>query len=588
VARLATELGLPDRAALGRAARLLREIAATHSPYVIDLLAHLIRILYRRAYGDVLHYDRAQLARVYALAQRHPVVFLPSHKSNLDHLVLQYALHENGHPPNHTAGGINMNFFPVGPLVRRSGVFFIRRSFKDDPLYKLVLRHYLDYLVEKRFSLEWYIEGGRSRSGKLLPPRFGLLAMVVDAYRRGKAEDVHLIPVAIAYDQIPDVGDYAAELRGAAKQRESLRWFVRVVGGLRRRHGGIHIRFGEPLSLARALGSPDAVAIGPSPDERSLAVQKLAFEVCVRINRVTPITPTSLVTLALLGRGDRALSVGETVQALANLLAYVRRRQLPTTDDFDLDSPEAVRRTLDDLVASGVVTCFAEGAEPVYAIGPDQHLVAAYYRNTIIHFFVGGAIAELALLGAAESDGAADRRAAFWEEAVRLRDLLKFEFFFADRERFREELCAEIALHDPAWEASFAAGPAAIQALVRRFRPFNAHRVLLPFLEAYQVVGDALAREDARAPVEPAAFLRRCLALGRQYQLQRRIRSAESVSRALFETGLKLADNRGLCGPGGADLVARRAAFAEEIRRALRRAEAIDALAASRRAGLIP
>ena len=101
--------------------------------------------------------------------------------------MLQYALHERGLPPNHTAGGINMNFFPIGPLVRRSGVFFIRRSFKDNPIYKFVLRQYIDYLIEKRFSLEWYVEGGRSRSGKLLPPRFGLLAYVVDAWRRGRA-----------------------------------------------------------------------------------------------------------------------------------------------------------------------------------------------------------------------------------------------------------------------------------------------------------------------------------------------------------------------------------------------------------------
>ena len=158
-----------------------------HSPYVIDLTAQLIHLLYTRAYGEALHYDRGDLEDIYTIAQRYPVVFLPSHKSNLDHLVLQYALHENGHPPNHTAGGINMNFFPVGPLVRRSGVFFIRRTFKDNPVYKFVLQHYIDYLIEKRFTLEWYIEGGRSRSGKLLPPRFGLLANVVDAYRRGKA-----------------------------------------------------------------------------------------------------------------------------------------------------------------------------------------------------------------------------------------------------------------------------------------------------------------------------------------------------------------------------------------------------------------
>src|SRR6185295_3244252 len=234
-------------------------------------------------------------------------------------LVLQYALHENGHPPNHTAGGINMNFFPVGPLIRRSGVFFIRRTFKDNPIYKFVLRQYVDYLIEKRFSLEWYIEGGRSRSGKLLPPRFGMLAYVVDAFRRAKSEDVYLIPVAIAYDQIQDVHDYVAEQRGAAKSKESFGWFVQVIRKLRRNAGEIHIRFGEPLSLKATLGAPDPRA-EPDPDERNLDIQKLAFEVAVRINAATPITPTSLVTLSFLGFGDRAISVQELMLSLRNLV----------------------------------------------------------------------------------------------------------------------------------------------------------------------------------------------------------------------------------------------------------------------------
>ncbi|MGH7893684.1 MAG: 1-acyl-sn-glycerol-3-phosphate acyltransferase, partial [Candidatus Binatia bacterium] len=565
------------------AASDLREIAATHSPYVIDLTAQLIRVLYSRGYSAI-QYDRDALARIYQLAQRHPVVFLPSHKSNLDHLVLQYALHENGHPPNHTAGGINMNFFLVGPLVRRSGVFFIRRTFKDDAVYKFVLRHYVDYLIEKRFSLEWYLEGGRSRSGKLLPPRFGLLAYVVDAYRRGKSEDVHLIPVAIAYDQIQDVGAYTAEQRGAKKQRESFSWFVGVVRNLRRRYGAIHLRFGEPISLAQLLGPSDPDA-EPHADEQGLAIQKLAFEVSDRINRVTPITPTSLVTLALLGRGDRAQSVAEATIALRNLLHYVRGHALPTTGDLDLDSQDGVRRTLDTLVENGVVTCFAEGFEPVYAIGPDQHLTAAYYRNTIIHFFVNGAIAELALLRATEDD-ARDFRGEFWNEALRLRDLLKFEFFFAERERFRRELRDEVAFHDPNWERAVDGGPPSIQSVLRRFRPFNAHRVLLPFFEAYQVVGDALER--ATSSIDEPAFLEGCMALGVQYRLQGRIRSGESVSKVLFETALRLAKNRGLLDPASPDVATRRSAFATEIRAAIRRAEAIDVLAASRRAGLIP
>jgi glycerol-3-phosphate O-acyltransferase len=233
-----------------------------------------------------------------------------------------------------------------------------------------------------------------------------------------------------------------------------------------------------------------------------------------------------------------------------------------------------------------MVSCFAEGPEAVYAIGSDQHLTAAYYRNTIIHFFVNGAIAELALLGAAEAERV-DRAAAFWDEALGLRDLLKFEFFFAEKDEFRQEVRAEIGLHDPDWEACLAAGPDAMRALLRRFRPLSAHRVLLPFLDAYRVVGDALEQVPVEARIEEPAFLTQCLALGKQYQLQRRIRTAESVTQVLFATALRLARNRSLVGPGGADLSERRAAFAHELRRAVRRGEAVDALAASRRAGLI-
>src|SRR5256712_10937895 len=399
-----------------------------------------------------------------------------------------------------------MNFFPMGALLRRTGFSFTRRSFKDNEVYKLVLRQYVDYLVEKRFPLEWYIEGTRSRSGKLMPPRFGLLAYVVDAYRRGRSDDVLLIPVSIAYDQIQDVAGYAAGERGGWRRPEAFGGFLRFVRALRRRYGEIYIRFGEPLSLARALGPPDPGA-EPDPDEQSLALQKLAFEVAVRINRVTPITAISLVTLALLGTGSRALSVDETIVRLRNLLDYVRRRNLPTAGELHLDTREGVQRALDALVENGVVTCFAGGPEAVYLIGPEKPLIASYYRNTIIHFFVNGAIVELALLRAAE-DGVADPAAEFWDEAMRLRDLLKFEFFFTDKEAFREELRAEVRLHDPEWERRVAEGPAATGALLRRFRAFSAHRVLRPFLEAYRVVADALERRSPEAAFGEEGVLR--------------------------------------------------------------------------------
>jgi glycerol-3-phosphate O-acyltransferase len=585
VTRLARRLGRKESSVAREASRYLREIAASQSPFVIDLVVQLWHLMYSRGYGEALQYDREELERLSALAQRHPVVFLPTHKSNLDHAVLQSMLHENGFPPTHTAGGINMNFFPLGPLVRRSGVFFIRRSFKDNAVYKFVLHHYIDYLIEKRFSLEWYIEGGRSRSGKLLPPHFGLLAYVVDAYRRGKSEDVYLIPVSIAYDQISDVGDYAAEQRGAAKQAESFGWFLRILRRLRRRYGEVHIRFGEPLSLRKAAGPPEPTA-EPNADEESLTLQKLAFEVCVRINRATPITPISLVTLAMLGRGDRALSVEETIDALRNLVDYVRKRRLLTTREIDLDTADDVRRTLDQLVENGVLTRYDEGPEAVYAISPDQDLAAAYYRNTVIHYFVNGAIAELALLRAGE-EGVAHRPTEFWEEALRLRDLLKFEFFFAEKESFLAEIRQELSLHDPSWEARLERGADAITGLLPRIRPFSSHRILRPFLEAYRVVGDALERRDPAEPLDEAAFLNECLALGKQYSLQRHIKSAESVSKVLFATALKLARNRGLTATGGEELAAKRRAFARQLREAIRRVDAVQALVHARLSGLI-
>jgi glycerol-3-phosphate O-acyltransferase len=273
--------------------------------------------------------------------------------------------------------------------------------------------------------------------------------------------------------------------------------------------------------------------------------------------------------------------------ALRNLLHFVRSRGLPTTEELRLDDPEEVRRNLDLLVENGVATRFREGPEPVYRIGPEQQLAAAYYRNTVIHFFVTAAVAELALLRAAE-DGVAEPLAEFWQETLRVRDLLKFEFFFPEKEAFRGEIARELRHTDPDWESQVRAGGDAIRGLIRRFRPFSAHRVLRPFVEAYGLVADLLARLDPAEPVDEARLVEQCLGLGRQYHLQRRIHSAASVSQAIFRSALDLARNRELLGPGGPELAERRRAFAAEVGAAIRRVEAILALAASRRAGLIP
>jgi glycerol-3-phosphate O-acyltransferase len=290
----------------------------------------------------------------------------------------------------------------------------------------------------------------------------------------------------------------------------------------------------------------------------------------------------------MLGTGDRALTVSEVRLSLRNLIDLVQERKYPATMGLEpLRHDAGVESVLQALVENGVLSCYAEGPEAVYVIGREQELTAAYYRNTIIHFFVGAAICELALLRVAELPAPDDPVAEFWDEAMRLRDLLKFEFFFPEKESFRRELAGELGLQEPQWEARVLSGPEAIQQLVRHRRPYAAHRTLRPFLETYQVVGENLMRWQPDLAFDEARFLADCMKLGNQLLLQHRIHCAASVSKVLYQTGLRLAGNRGLLESGSPDLARRRAAFAFEVRDALHRAEAISALAAIRRAGFV-
>ncbi len=580
VARLARETGTTYEQMAVRTRRYAREIAATHTPYVIDLVTGGFQWLISKAYVD-LRYSQEELLELYDSSARHPLVFLPSHKSNFDHLVLQYVLYESGLPPNHTAGGINMNFFPVGPILRRSGVFFIRREFKTNEPYKFVLRQYIDYLLEKRFPLEWYPEGGRSRSGKLREPRLGMLAYVVESYRRGSADDVVMIPVSIAYDQITDVGAYAAEQSGGKKDSESLSWMVRTIRNLRRGHGAVHVRFGRPISLHDFLKEQPELPTD-AEDHHSPAIPKLAFEVAVRVNEATPLTPISLVTLALLSAGDRSLTVAEVVALLEPYVDFVARRGLPVTEKLAFEGHDEVRAALDALTAHRVVSRFRGATETVYSIGPQQHLAAAYYRNTVIHHFLNTAITELALIGARGQEGG-DLAAQVFAGALQIRDLLKFEFFFAPRDEFTTQIEYELVDHAPRWREQLAAGN--VDEVLEQFRPFRSPAVLRPFLEAFRVVGDIVERRADDADIDQGDLVSEAMALGKQYHLQRRIRTAESVSNVLFTTAAKLAENRGLF-KDGPDVAESRRRFAADLRDVVRYLAALDAFAAARDTGL--
>ena len=196
---LAGATGASEAETEAKAAAALDEMVASQGRLAVDVWDQFGRWMSRAYTLDV---DDASLERVGELGREHALIFLPSHRSYLDPMVLRYALAGNGFPPNHILGGINVAVWPIGPVARRSGLIFIRRSFRDAPIYKAVLREYIGYLLRKRFNLEWYIEGGRSRTGKLRPPRYGLLNYVIGAYKASVEREVYLVPVSIHYGRI--------------------------------------------------------------------------------------------------------------------------------------------------------------------------------------------------------------------------------------------------------------------------------------------------------------------------------------------------------------------------------------------------
>jgi glycerol-3-phosphate O-acyltransferase len=559
IANIAQQRDRPLRDVFAQAERYLHEMAATQTPFTLEMINALYRTAVRSHHDAAIGVDEAQLERVAETIATRPVIFLISHKSMLDTMALSLVLFDANLPLPLTFGGINLNTPGLGALARRSGIIFLRRSFQDNEIYKSTFRRYIDYLIEKRFSLLWALEGTRSRTGKLLPPRFGLFNYVFESIQRTRQYDVTFIPVSVAYDQITEVEDYSIEQRGQKKKPEGVTWPLRFLRRGRSR-GQIHLRFGEELTV-RELVEPEELEAGIDEQRKQTLVATLAFEVAVRMNAATPVTATAIITLILLAGGNRAQSLAE-IQALARAgAALIRRRGLEIVGRSDFQDTDAVLATLAELHETGIVTYLDEGTERLYTISPDQHLNAAYYRNTAIHYFILDAFVEIALLDAAADPD--DPVEAFFVRTSELRELFKFEFYFPRRAEYRAEIERRASERFGDWEAIVHRDEAGVRDALGAVQLLAAHGVLRSYVDAYRIVASVLADAGDDAVDDDGAFLTQCLKTGKQELLQGRVFSADSISKSLYQTGLQLARYRGLL---AANRAAERRSLDQEFR----------------------
>jgi len=567
---IADDTGRPLEALRAEAKEGFDEMHGNRRQYAVRLFAALSRYLCRRGYHPDYYHDVAELDRLKSLAARKSVVYLVTHKTYLDFFVLYDFFYRNGIAPPYIFGGVNMAFAGFGSFARRAGGIFIRRTFADDPVYKAVLRRYIQYLIGEGCSFNWAIEGTRSRTGKLVMPKLGLLKYVVDASRPLGDDAISYIPVSVSYDQIPDVIDMAAQEAGATKRPESLKWFAGYVRGLNSRFGNIYVRFGEAVALHDTPDAPDLRA-SQKLSPAIIEVEKLAFEVCYRINEVTPATETSLILMSLLCRTtEKPERIHKDVTALRN---YMEQRQsssmftmpnLPIVNDVDA--------ALASLIDNGIVQQDPDGDH--CSIVPERYLVALYYSNMAVHHFVIAAFAELGLLNVTH-DETHSSEAAFRDEVLRLRDLFKFEFFFSRKEQFREEFVDEfVFLGEPAERFEKLDRPEA-EALLRRQPLLVAFGALAPFVNAYGVVARCLVNAGSRSIDDRNAFIAICQAESRKVGAG----YPGFASKALLTNGYLLAENRGLLGDEP-DVMEKRQRFVDELRFVARQLDEIREMTA--------
>ncbi|HET9956955.1 MAG TPA: 1-acyl-sn-glycerol-3-phosphate acyltransferase [Polyangiaceae bacterium] len=539
-----------------RALGMLEELQARPDRTTVKVLELVFDRLFQRIYAGV-EYDAADIERLREAAKRGTLVLLPSHKSHIDYLILSYIFNMENLPLPIIAAGDNLNFFPAGGILRRGGGFFIRRSFRGDRLYAAVVDAYVRRLIRDGYPIELFLEGGRSRTGKLVPPKFGLLSMIVDAALAVPSTPSYFVPVSIGYERVIEGEAYERELKGGEKAKEDAAGLLKSGNLLRHRYGRINMQVGQILSLSEITSELSVDTSQLSPVKRRNLVTRIGNRVMDEINRVTAVTPGALTALVLLSHDQRGLSHTELVGRSRRLLEVLR--QLGARTSPALVTPagnlrtESLREAAQLFVDGDLVELHHPDREPeggrakashdaFYVVPHAKRLLLDTTKNIIVHFFVERALVALALLSLAQAAGDPTATEGIAREDVRervreLSRLFKHEFRFrADapfEQIFEETLQQMTEMHELATEGDrLRAGPG--RDGCGGYDVLLGYAAMLKnFLEGYRIAARSL-RELLERSQADKEMLKKALSLGQHLFLEGDLSRSEAVSRPIL------------------------------------------------------
>ena len=558
--KLADAEGVDPLTASERTQRYLKEISANLNFEVLLAFSRALGFVFRRIFNGV-EVDEAGMRRVKEaarLSRTAPLILVPSHKSHVDYLVVSWVFMNYEFIPPHIAAGRNLSFFPLGPLFRRSGAFFLRRSFAGMPFYKYTFKNYLWKLVREGYPVEFFMEGGRSRTGKLLPPKMGMLAMLLEGIREGEFKDLQFIPINISYERVLETGSYKHELTGGQTEVESVAGVVKAGRVLRARHGRVYVNFSEPVRLSEypeQFGLPQLKEL--NDDGFRVTTRRLSYHLMRQIHEATVVNPSALVGAVLLSHHRRGISdkrlrelVGFTVDLLvrrearlsASLQHVLRAHQSQIDDAYTRNARDGARArgdALKPLLSEGVlllkrlITTIDQGSDQVHSVSDRSRIELDYYRNSVLSILAPDCLVATALAvgddyTSYESLSAETRRLSYW---FRLEFIYETDTTFEDNFKQTVERLADESLIE------LCAG--GIVRVKSQLAIDFLRGMMLHLVEAYWAAADAL-RTLVAQPMERNQWLEFAREHAEKEFLQGDIRRAEAASTVTLKNALEL------------------------------------------------
>ncbi len=489
-----------------------------------------------------VEYNNDGIDRLKETLRRGPVVLCPMHRSHVDYLIVSQILYNNDIIVPHIAAGDNLAFWPMGHIFRKSGAYFIRRTFKGDELYISIFKAYMKRLLKDGWTQEFFIEGTRSRTGKTLQPKLGLLTYLVDAYLEGACEDIFFLPISILYEKVIESGAYMKELLGSEKTKEDFKGLVKTTGVLTSKYGNIYVQFGEPISIKKFLFERGITGNYIDEEKKKSDILALGYRIAYEINQIATVSPSGLVCAIILSDNRRWFSKEEIEDYSKFLLNIVKKRKDIRIASVLNNLGEAILLTINRFINDRTISV-KENIEGkyLYRASENKRFILDYYKNGFIHFTLNISIASASIL---TFTNYRCLKYQILEKSKRLRDILKNEFIFKVNVNFEEEFDESFKL---ALEMGFiwTEGDEIIlnQDYIEHAKLLSSF--LTSFLESYLITAEYIYTHKIK-DLDKKSLIKKIQSYGLSMYDRAKIKNLESVSKVTIDNAIEYLISQGI------------------------------------------